>query len=114
MKTKFLKSAFLVISFLNVVGSAVAETVHAIIPFEFSANGKLMPAGFYSVRSIPGSTSVLLFVNETSGEKGLSFARTTVDAVSSAQAFSIKTSERTYEVGRAVNKPASITLTLSK
>ena len=49
LKTNLLKSAILVASLLGALGSASAETLHARIPFAFSAGGKAMPAGDYSI-----------------------------------------------------------------
>lgn len=76
MKTNLLKSAVLVASLLGALGSASAETLHARIPFGFSAGGKAMPAGAYSISTIPGAPSVLLFENETTKMQAIVFVRT--------------------------------------
>jgi len=78
MKTNLLKSAVLVATLLGAIGSASAETLHARIPFGFSAGGKAMPAGEYSISTIPGAPNVLLFENETTKMQALVFARTGV------------------------------------
>jgi hypothetical protein len=76
MKTNLLKSAVLVATLLGALGSASAETLHARIPFGFSAGGKAMPAGAYSISTIPGAPSVLLFENETTKMQAIVFVRT--------------------------------------
>jgi hypothetical protein len=76
MKTNILKSVVLVASLVGAVGSASAETLHARIPFGFSAGGKDMPAGAYSISTILGAPTVLLFENETTKMQALAFART--------------------------------------
>lgn len=78
MKTNLLKSAVLMTTLLGAFGSASAETLHARIPFVFSAGGKAMPAGAYSISTIPGASTVLLFENETTKMQALVFARTSV------------------------------------
>jgi hypothetical protein len=78
MKTSLLKSAVLVASLLGALGSASAETLHARIPFGFSAGGMAMPAGAYSIRPIPNAPSVLLFENETTKMQAIVFVRTGV------------------------------------
>jgi len=80
MKTNLLKSAVLVATLLGAIGSASAETLHARIPFAFSAGGKAMPAGAYSISTIQGASNVLLFENETTKMQALVFARTSVSA----------------------------------
>ena len=47
MKTNLLKSAFWMTSLFGALSSASAETLHARIPFAFSAGGTSMPAGNY-------------------------------------------------------------------
>ena len=64
MKTYLLKSALLMTSLLGTLSSASAETLHARIPFGFSAGGMAMPAGAYSISTIAGAPHVLLFENE--------------------------------------------------
>ena len=76
MKTNLLKSAVLLTTLLGAFGSASAETLHARIPFAFSAGGKAMPAGAYSISTVPGAPNVLLFENETTKMQALVFART--------------------------------------
>jgi hypothetical protein len=76
MKTNLLKSAVLVTSLLGALSSASAETLHASIPFGFSAGGVAMPPGAYSISTIPGSSSVLLFENETTKMQAIVFVRT--------------------------------------
>jgi hypothetical protein len=106
MKTNLLKTALLAASFLGVVSSASAETVHANIPFAFYANGKAMPAGTYTVQTIGGATPVLLFVNDATSEKAMAFARTASDSSgNSSLALIIKTASKTYEL--SMTAPAS-------
>jgi hypothetical protein len=76
MKTNLLKSAVLVASLMGALSSASAETLHARIPFGFSAGGTAMPAGAYSICTIPGSPHVLLFENETTKMQAIVFVRT--------------------------------------
>jgi hypothetical protein len=80
MKTFFLKSAILAGSLSAVMGSASAGTLHARIPFGFSAGGTAMPAGAYSISTIPGATTVLLFENEATKAQAMVFVRTGVAA----------------------------------
>ena len=53
MKTNLLKSAVLMSSLLGALSSASAETLHARIPFAFSAGGNSMPAGNYNQHDAP-------------------------------------------------------------
>jgi hypothetical protein len=78
MKTYLLKSAVLAASLLGALSSASAETLHARIPFGFSAGGLAMPAGAYSICTIPGAPSVLLFENEMTKAQAMVFVRTGV------------------------------------
>jgi hypothetical protein len=80
MKTNLLKSAVLVASLLGALSSASAETLHARIPFGFSAGGTAMPAGAYSISTIPGASMVLLFENEATKAQAIVFVRTDVAA----------------------------------
>jgi hypothetical protein len=112
MKTNLLKSVALVTTLLGAVGSASAETLHARIPFAFSAGGKAMPAGTYSISTIPGASTVLLFENETEKMQALVFVRTSVsppakaatplmftkDAGEGSQLAHIMTDASTYEL----------------
>ena len=109
MKTNLLKSAVLVVTLLGALGSASAETLHARIPFAFSAGGKAMPAGAYSISTLPGARTVLLFENETPKMQALVFARTAVGPPASkaplmfaggagSQLVSIVTDGLTYEL----------------
>jgi hypothetical protein len=75
MKTNLLKSVVLVASLLGALGSASAETVHARIPFGFTAAGTAMPAGAYVIRTMPSSPSVLVFENEDTKVQTIVFAR---------------------------------------
>ena len=75
MKTNLLKLAVLAASLLGALSSASAETLHARIPFGFSAGGKAMPAGEYSIRTIPNAPHVLLFENETTKMQAIVFVR---------------------------------------
>ena len=75
MKTNLLKSVVLVASLLGALGIASAETLHAKIPFGFSAGGKAMPAGVYTIRAIPNAPGVLLFENETTKMQAIVFVR---------------------------------------
>lgn len=76
MKTNLLKSAVLAASLLGALNSASAETLHASIPFGFSAGGTAMPAGAYSISTIPGAPTVLLFENEATKMQAMVFVRT--------------------------------------
>jgi hypothetical protein len=76
MKMNLLKSAVLAASLLGALSSASAETLHARIPFGFSAGGRAMPAGAYLICTIPGAPHVLLFENETTRAQAIVFVRT--------------------------------------
>jgi hypothetical protein len=76
MKSTLLKSAVLLASVFGALGSASAETLHARIPFAFSAAGISMPAGTYTIRTMPNARQVLLFENEETRAQFLVFART--------------------------------------
>ncbi|MCU1339342.1 MAG: hypothetical protein JWO19_4923 [Bryobacterales bacterium] len=76
MKTNLLKSAVLLASLLGALSSASAETMHARIPFGFSASGTTMPAGPYAISPIAHTTSILLFENEETKVQTIVFART--------------------------------------
>jgi hypothetical protein len=76
MKKNLLKSIVLVASLLGALGSASAETLHARIPFGFSAGGVAMPAGDYTIRTIPNVPHVLLFENEATKMQAIVFVRT--------------------------------------
>jgi hypothetical protein len=80
MKTNLLKSVVLVASLLGALGSASAETLHARIPFGFSAGSQAMPAGDYSIRTIPNVPYVLLFENETTKMQAIVFVRSGMSA----------------------------------
>jgi hypothetical protein len=80
MKTNLLKSAVLAASLLGALNSASAETLHARIPFGFSAGGTAMPAGAYSISTIPGAPTVLLFENEATKMQAMVFVRTGIAA----------------------------------
>jgi hypothetical protein len=113
MKSNLLKTALLASAFFGALGTASAEIVHANIPFEFSANGKIMPAGGYLVQSLPGSSSVLVFVNDATGAKAIAFARTISDASGKHEGtFFIKTAYKTYELGMAPTPLKGALLTL--
>ena len=75
MKTNLLKSAVLMASLAAALTPASAETLHATIPFGFSANGMTMPAGTYFIRTLPNPSPLLLFENETTKVKAIVFAR---------------------------------------
>jgi hypothetical protein len=99
MKTTFLKTILLAVTVIGAAATASAETVHATIPFEFTANGKTMPAGKYTVRTMPGSPSVLLFENEVTKMQAVAFARTAQGATGkSGRALSIAMGNATYEM----------------
>ena len=83
MKMNLLKSVVLAASLLGALSSASAETLHARIPFGFSAGGLAMPAGAYSIRTIPGAPNVLLFENETTKMQAMVFVR--IDASGTAK-----------------------------
>ena len=76
MKTNLLKSAFLMTSLFGALGSLSAETLHARIPFAFSAAGTSMAAGNYVIRTMPHAPQVLLFENEDTKLQAIVFART--------------------------------------
>ncbi|HEY2845049.1 MAG TPA: hypothetical protein VGJ09_15410 [Bryobacteraceae bacterium] len=75
MKKNLLKSAVLAASLVTALSSASAETLHARIPFAFSAAGTSMPAGTYAITTMPHSPQVLLFENEESKVQNIIFAR---------------------------------------
>jgi hypothetical protein len=75
MKANLLKSAVLMASLAAALTPASAETLHATIPFGFSANGIAMPAGTYAISTIPNATPLLLFENEATKVKAIVFAR---------------------------------------
>jgi len=77
MKTNLLKSAVLMASLAAALTPASAETLHATIPFGFSADGMTMPAGTYAIRTIPNPSPVLLFENEATKVKAIVFAHQT-------------------------------------
>ena len=76
MKTNLLKSAVLMASLFGALSSASAETLHARIPFAFSAGGTSMPAGNYAISALPHAPQVLLFENEDTKMQAIVFART--------------------------------------
>jgi len=76
MKTNLLKSAFWMTSLFGALSSASAETLHARIPFAFSAGGTSMPAGNYAISTMPHAPQVLLFKNEDTKMQAIVFART--------------------------------------
>lgn len=76
MKTYLLKTAVVAASLLGALSSASAETLHARIPFGFSAGGMAMPAGAYSISTVPGAPDILLFENETTKMQAMVFVRT--------------------------------------
>ena len=80
MKTNLLKSTVLAASVLGALSSASAETLHARIPFGFSAAGTAMPAGSYLIRPMPNAPYVLLFENETTKMQAIVFVRTAAGA----------------------------------
>jgi len=130
MKT-ILKSAVLVASLLGVLSPASAETLHARIPFGFSAGGTAMPAGVYAIRPIPSTSALLLFENEETKQKVLVLARstTTLDRAKEPLTFSSSLGDRmeltnivmtvwTYELSmhpvRDSQKGASLALASAK
>jgi len=80
MKTNLLKATVLTASLLGALSSASAETLHARIPFGFSVDGTVMPAGAYSIRPLPNAPYVLLFENETVKMQAIVFVRTSTGA----------------------------------
>jgi len=76
MKTTLLKATVVVASLMGALSSASAETLHANIPFGFSAGGTAMPAGAYAISTIQGASTILLFENETTKMQAMVFART--------------------------------------
>jgi hypothetical protein len=76
MKTNLLKSALLMACVLGAFSSASAETLHARIPFAFSASGTSMPAGNYAISTMPHASQVLVFENEETKMHAIVFART--------------------------------------
>jgi hypothetical protein len=108
MKSNLLKLALLA---LTITASASAESVHATIPFEFTANGKMLPAGTYTVRTISGVSNLLLFVNESTNEKALAFVRTALTG-QSVQSFTIQTAEKSYELSMPSGSRKAVLLTI--
>jgi len=102
MKTNLLKSALLAASLLGAVSSASAETLHARIPFGFSAGGKDMPAGAYSISTIPGAPTVLLFENETTKMQAIVFARSSPGALAKPESPLMFTSSDRTELANIV------------
>ncbi len=102
MKTNLLKSALLVASLCGALSSASAETLHANIPFGFSAGGKDMPAGAYSISTIPGAPTVLLFENETTKMQVIVFARSSPGALAKPTSALMFTSSDRTELGNIV------------
>jgi hypothetical protein len=80
MKKNLLKSAVLLASLLGALSSASAETLHARIPFSFSAGGTSMPAGTYTIKTMVHAHEVLLFENQETKVQTMVFARTTAGA----------------------------------
>jgi hypothetical protein len=78
MKTNLLKSAVLMASLFGALSSASAETLHARIPFAFSAGGNSMPAGNYAISTMPHASQVLVFENEETKTQAIVFARTAI------------------------------------
>jgi len=76
MKTNLLKSAVLMASLFGALSSASAETLHARIPFAFSAAGTSMPAGNYTISTMGDASQLLLFENEDTKMQAIVFART--------------------------------------
>ena len=127
MKSTLLKSAVLLASVCGVSGSAAAETLHARIPFAFSAAGTSMPAGTYAIRTMPHAPQVLLFEHAETGMQAMVFARTApgvLDKPSSPITFAegseqmelinIAASDCTYELSphaRKALKGVALTLT---
>lgn len=95
MKTNLLKSAVLAASLLGALNSASAATLHASIPFGFSAGGKAMPAGTYSISTIPGAPTVLLFENEATKMQAMVFVRTGISTPDKPVTPLMFTGERT-------------------
>jgi hypothetical protein len=130
MKTNLLKSAVLVASLLGALGQASAESLHARIPFGFSAAGVAMPAGAYTIRTMPNTPLVLLFENEATRTQAMVFVRSAAaapgkpvlpltfsDSGERMELTSIATGESTYELnahpaGKA-SKGVVLTLTSS-
>jgi len=104
MKTNFLKTALLAASFFGVVATASAETIHANIPFAFTANGTPMPAGAYTIRSMSSTPNILVFENDATKAKAIAFARTAYESTDATVGFVLKTAASTYELSMA---PAS-------
>ena len=127
MKTKLFRSTVLVASLLSVLGSASAETLRARIPFGFSADGTTMPPGAYTIRTMSGTPTVLLFENEESKVQTIVFARfASLPAETSAEPLKftagssdtkeltdIATAGRTYELStHPTRKLKGVVLTL--
>jgi hypothetical protein len=114
MKTSILKTLVLAATMTGAASIASAETVHATIPFAFTANGAAMPAGSYTIRTMPGSSAVLLFENDATKAKAIAFARTSSDSGKSS--FAIKMATSTYELSKetGVLKGALLAVTPAK
>ncbi len=79
--TNLLKSTLFAASMLFGLGSvASAETLHAKVPFTFTAAGTVLPAGTYTIRPLNGTIGVLLFENEETGARNIVFAQMSVDS----------------------------------
>jgi hypothetical protein len=129
MKTNLLKSALLIASVLGAFSSASAETLHARIPFAFSAAGTSLPAGTYVISTMAHTPQVLLFENEETKVQTMVFARTamampaklaspltfTADSSESMALTNIATDDWTYELNmrsrRRALKGVALTLT---
>ena len=118
MKTKSLKSALFAVALLCGTSLAEAETL-TLIPFEFQANGRPLPAGAYAVRSLPGSAGVVMFVNHVTGQQAFAFAQATQDAAGKpALEVTVRATGQSRERGLAsaarAAKAASLSLVVMK
>ena len=112
MKTSISKTLVLTVAALGLSSLASAETVHAAIPFEFKVNGTTMPAGTYTVRTMSGSSPILLFENDATKAKALAFAR--VAPTASKDALAIKMATATYEVSKESSSLKGALLSVTK
>ena len=127
MKSTLLKSAVLLVSVFGTFSSAAAETLHAHIPFAFSAAGTSMPAGTYAIRTMAHAPQVLLFEHEETRMQAMVFVRTApgvpdklsppvtfAEGSEQMELINIAASDRTYELSthaRKALKGVALTLT---
>src|SRR5712692_7411390 len=75
MKKNLLNLTLLVAGVLASAAGVRAETLRIRVPFAFSAGGKKLPAGEYSVSEMAGNPAVLLISGSSPGSRTMVFAR---------------------------------------